>query len=105
MLHRQPLLVDRMVIARAFLLGAPSEVVIARNARARPRQRDDRLDELMLPADRRTPERAVHAVKGRIAEGSVLEPPEVRQNIGVAPPALPDCRPVDRNPRAGREWR
>src|SRR6202171_770489 len=76
----------QMVIARAFLLRA-IEVVIARNAKL-ARAGDDRLDEFMLAADRRTPERAIDAVKGRIAEGSVLEPPEIRQHLGVAPPGI-----------------
>src|SRR6266849_5592969 len=72
-----------MIIARAFLLRAV-EVVIARNAElAGPG--DDRLDKLMFAADRRTPERAVRAVKSGIAEGSVLETAEVRQHTGVAP--------------------
>src|ERR1700737_1429002 len=80
-----------MVIARAFLLRA-IEVVIARNAEL-ARTGDDRLDQLMLAADRRTPERAIDAVKGRIAERSVLEAPEIRQYVGVAPPGIASGSP------------
>ena len=72
-----------MVIARAFLVRTV-EVVITRNAELTCPD-DDCLDKLMAAADRRAPERAVGAVKSAISEGSVLEAPEVRQHIRVAP--------------------
>src|SRR6267154_6166473 len=80
-----------MVIACAFLPGA-IEIVIALNAElAGPG--DDGLDKLMLAADRRAPERTIDAVKGGIAEGSVLEAPEIGQYIGVAPALVAGGRP------------
>ena len=65
-----------MVVADTFL-RRPVEVVVSRDVELLAR-RDDRLDQLVLPANRRAPQRAAEAVEGGVAPSGVLEPLEVR---------------------------
>ena len=81
-----------MVIADTFLNGAV-EVVVARNVELIARG-DDGFDQLVFSADGRMPHRTVEAVVSGVAVDRMLEPLEVRQDIGIAPTVIARSRPM-----------
>src|SRR5437773_4702283 len=81
-----------VVVADAFL-GRAVEVVVSRNPEFRTRS-DDSLDQLVPPADRRTPQRAAEAVVGGVAACRVLEALEIGQDLRVTPAVIAEIRPA-----------
>src|SRR5260221_458293 len=89
---RPPMPGAEVVVAGPFLY-CHIEVVVSRDAEFHGR-RDDRLDQLVPPRDRRAPQRAAEAVEGGVSARGVLEALEVRQHVGIAPAVVAESRPA-----------